>query len=122
MAKKAQGFAEERQASLIPDPFMARSARFEDAHTDGPGDRLKIGPGGRVVIPAEMRQAMGAAEGDTLLASLVDGELRLLSTRSAVMRAQAMVRQFIPPGGPSVVDELIADRRREQALENEKNN
>ena len=121
MAKKAQGFSENRQACLMADPFMVPPAHFENSHTDSPGDRLRIGPGGRVVIPADMRQAMGAAEGDTLLASLVDGELRLLSTRSAVVRAQAMVRQFIPPGGPSVVDELIADRRREQALEDEKN-
>ena len=121
MARKARGFAEERQASFRPNPFIAPPAHFDDAQAEGAGDRLRIGPGGRVVIPAEMRQAMGAAEGDTLLASLVDGELRLLSTKSAVMRAQAMVRQFIPPGGPSVVDELIADRRREQALEDEKN-
>lgn len=121
MAKKAQGFAEQRQADLIPDPSAPPLASFDEAHTDGSGNRLKIGPGGRVIIPAEMREALGVAEGDSLLATLADGELRLLSTKSALKRAQALVRQYIPAGGPSVVDELIADRRRECALEAARN-
>ena len=111
MAKKAPGFGEERQKPL------KGLAGFLDVPHYVVGDRLKVGPGGRVVIPANMREAMGVAEGDTLLATLVDGELRLLSTQGAVKRAQAMVRAAIPPGGPSLVDELIADRRREAERE-----
>ena len=76
------------------------------------GGRLKIGPGGRVVIPADVRQALGVVEGDTLLATLVDGELRLQSPKLALRRAQAMVRAAIP-AGVSLVDDLLAERRRE---------
>ncbi len=123
MAKRHGGFEEERQT-----PFAQATATAGSAHSLGLADdagldseRLKVGPGGRVVIPAAMREAMGVAEGDTLLATLVDGELRLLSMQGALQRARAIVRSVIPAGGPSVVDELIADRRREQALEDERN-
>jgi AbrB family looped-hinge helix DNA binding protein len=110
MARKPSGFAED-QAKFTPAPAL------DDHASTSSEARLKIGPGGRVIIPAEMRAALGAEEGDTLLASLVDGELRLVSTQTAIKRAQAIVRAYIPAGGPSLVDELIADRRAEAAAE-----
>ena len=75
---------------------------------------MKMSDGGRVVIPAEIRQSMGLKEGDTVLWELRGGEA-VLTTRLAQMReAQAMVRQCLP-AGVSLVDELIADRRAENA-------
>ncbi len=74
--------------------------------------KLRIGPDGRVVIPAAFREALGLSEGDTLVATIDDGELNLLTRRAAVRRAQTIVRQFVPEG-VSLVDELIEDRRRE---------
>jgi AbrB family looped-hinge helix DNA binding protein len=74
--------------------------------------RLKIGPGGRVVIPADFRRAMEIKEGDVVTALLEDGELRLVGIKVAVRKAQAMVRKYVPEG-VSLVDELIEDRRRE---------
>jgi AbrB family looped-hinge helix DNA binding protein len=74
--------------------------------------KLRLGPDGRVVIPAAFREALGLAEGDALIASIEDGELHLLTVRAAVRRAQAIVRQFVPEG-VSLVDELLEDRRRE---------
>lgn len=123
MAKRQGGFGEERQTPFAQAPTLSGTPRaFGQAdEADLGSDRLKVGPGGRVVIPAAMREAMGVAEGDTLLATLVDGELRLLSMQGALQRARAIVRAVIPAGGPSVVDELIADRRREQAQEDERN-
>jgi bifunctional DNA-binding transcriptional regulator/antitoxin component of YhaV-PrlF toxin-antitoxin module len=115
MARKPPGFAEE-QAKFTPAPALPAPA-LEDRASATTEARLKIGPGGRVIIPADMRAALGADEGDTLLASLADGELRLVSTPTAIRRAQAIVRAYIPAGGPSVVDELIADRRAEAAAE-----
>jgi bifunctional DNA-binding transcriptional regulator/antitoxin component of YhaV-PrlF toxin-antitoxin module len=78
--------------------------------------RLQIGAGGRVVIPAEMRAALGVGEGDVLSGRVVDGELRLLSKEAAVRKAQELVRQYIPEG-VSLVDELIEERRAEAARE-----
>jgi AbrB family looped-hinge helix DNA binding protein len=73
---------------------------------------LRLGPDGRIVIPAAFREALGLSDGDTLIASIDDGELNLLTRRAAVRRAQAIVRQFVPEG-VSLVDELIEDRHRE---------
>jgi AbrB family looped-hinge helix DNA binding protein len=78
--------------------------------------KVKLGPDGRVVIPAAFREALGLKESDTLIASVDQGELRLLTIPAAVRRAQAMLREFVPEG-VSLVDELIEDRRREVARE-----
>lgn len=74
--------------------------------------KVRLGPGGQVVIPAPVRQALGLKEGDTLFISVEDGEIHLLTIPAAVRKAQAIVRQFVPPG-VSLVDELLEDRRRE---------
>lgn len=78
--------------------------------------RLQIGAGGRIVIPAEMRTAMGVAEGDVLLARVVDGELKLLSQDAAIRKAQDVVRRHVAEG-VSLVDELLAERRAEARRE-----
>lgn len=80
--------------------------------------RVQIGSGGRVVVPAEMRSAMGVSEGDILLAWVADGELRLLSQEAAIRKAQSIVRRHVPEG-VSLVDELISDRRDEAKRESE---
>jgi AbrB family looped-hinge helix DNA binding protein len=81
--------------------------------------RLKIGEAGRVVIPAEMRAAMGVKPGDVVTAEVVDGELRLLSRDAAIRKAQAIVREYVP-AGVSLVDELISDRREEARRDTER--
>jgi AbrB family looped-hinge helix DNA binding protein len=74
--------------------------------------KVRIGPEGRIVIPAAFREALELSEGDTLVASLNDGELNLLTIPAAVRKAQGIVRKFVPQG-VSLVDELLDDRRRE---------
>lgn len=78
--------------------------------------RLTLDSAGRIVIPVEFRRAMNAGEGTQLLARVVDGELRLVTPDMAVKRAQRLVRELVP-GDESLVDSLIADRRREAAQE-----
>ena len=78
--------------------------------------RAKIGEGGRIVIPAEYRRALGLKVGDDVTLSLDDGELRLTTRRAAIKRAQRILRQYVPEGR-MLSDELIAERRREAALE-----
>jgi antitoxin PrlF len=72
--------------------------------------KLKVGPAGRVVIPAEMRSAMGIKEGDVLLAHLAGDELRLETLDAVIRRSQALVRQSVPEG-TMLVDEFLGDRR-----------
>ncbi|MBS0544695.1 MAG: AbrB/MazE/SpoVT family DNA-binding domain-containing protein [Proteobacteria bacterium] len=75
---------------------------------------MKMSEGGRVVIPAEIRQALGIKEGDLVYWDLVDGEARLSTRAARLRRAQALVRRHVPEG-VSLADELIAERRTEAA-------
>ncbi len=74
--------------------------------------QMKMSESGRVVIPIEIRQALGLKEGDMVLFEQLDGEARI-TTR----RAQELFRQYVPVGSPSLADELIAERRAEAARE-----
>lgn len=76
--------------------------------------QMKMSDGGRVVMPAEIRQALGLKEGDAVLWSLVDGEARVTSRAQRIRQAQALVRRHVP-AGVSLADELIAERRQEAA-------
>lgn len=96
---KPSGFAEDQK------PFDASPGALTPV-------RLKIGEAGRIVIPADMRQAMMVGPGDMVTARVVDGELRIISSRAAIRKAQKLVREHIAPG-QNLVDELIAERREE---------
>lgn len=74
--------------------------------------QAKMSEGGRVVIPLEIRKALGLQEGDVVLWELAEGEARLTTRRERLRRAQDLVRQYVPEG-VSLVDELIAERRAE---------
>lgn len=78
---------------------------------------MKMSEGGRVVIPAEIRQSLNLKEGDTVLFELLDGEARITTRQAQLRRAQALFRKFVPEGAPSLADELIAERRAEAARE-----
>ena len=73
---------------------------------------VKLGTGGRLVIPGGMREAMGLAAGDTLLLVLEPDGLRVLTAGQAVARAQALVRRYLAPGRDLAL-ELIQQRREE---------
>ena len=74
--------------------------------------RSKLAQGGRIVIPAEYRRALGLQVGDEVVLRLEDGELRISTLGQAIKQAQELVRRYIPEGR-SLVDELIAERRNE---------
>lgn len=78
--------------------------------------RLKVDSAGRILVPAGVRAAMGIAEGSAVLAWLDGGELRLVAAKSAAVQARRLARELIP-GGDSLADELIAERREEARRE-----
>lgn len=80
------------------------------------GTRVRLGAGGRVVIPAGYRQALAIAEGDELVVTLEEGSLRISLPEAAVRRAQALVARHVPPDR-RLGEELIAERLREAARE-----
>jgi AbrB family looped-hinge helix DNA binding protein len=80
------------------------------------GVSTKIADGGRLVIPAEHRRALGLEIGDEVIVRVEDNELRILTRAEAIKRAQEKVRRHIK-GGHSLVDELSAERRAEAKRE-----
>lgn len=76
--------------------------------------KTTIGDGGRLVIPAAYRKALGLKPGDEVQMTLEDGEIKLVSTRQAIARAQALVRRYVPKDR-SLSEELIRERREEAA-------
>lgn len=76
--------------------------------------KTKIGKSGRLVIPAAYRKALGIKPGDEVVLELGEGEIRVLTTRHAIARAQALVRRYVPKGR-SLSEELIRERREEEA-------
>ncbi len=84
---------------------------FESGATrTGRRERVRLGEGGRFVIPAAMREAMGVKPGDELVLHVVDGELRVRNWRDAIRRIQAEAARLKKPGA-SVVDEFLKGRR-----------
>ena len=61
------------------------------------------------MIPSQMRVALGVGPGDTLIATVEDGELRLLSRKVALGRVQSKLARLKRPG-ESLVDEFLAER------------
>lgn len=78
--------------------------------------RTKVTQGGRIVIPAEMRRRLGIEVGEDVSIALDGESLRIVTQKESIKRAQELVRKMIPED-VSLVDELIADRRREAANE-----
>jgi len=72
--------------------------------------RTRVNENGRLVIPAAFRKAMGIKAGDEVVLRIEDDELRILTLKRRIERAQRLVRQHVKPG-TSLVDELIAERR-----------
>lgn len=76
--------------------------------------RTKVTQGGRIVIPAEMRRYLGIEIGEEVNLSIVDDELKISTSKNALKNIRKAVQLF-KNSNKSVVDELIADRRREAA-------
>jgi AbrB family looped-hinge helix DNA binding protein len=74
--------------------------------------KTKIDGNGRLVIPAAFRKALGLNPGDEVNLILEDGEIRVISARHAIARAQALVRSYVAEGR-SLSGELIRERWQE---------
>jgi AbrB family looped-hinge helix DNA binding protein len=74
---------------------------------------VHLGAKGRVVLPASIRRALGLEQGTELLAR-VEGDGIVLEPRGAALRRLRSFFDGVPPG-TSLVDEVLAERRREAA-------
>jgi len=81
-----------------------------------PRVRSRLNANGRVVIPVEMRHAMGLKPGESIVMSVKDGVLQIESMQARVRRVQQSLRKHIDPSR-CLSDELIAERREEARKE-----
>jgi AbrB family looped-hinge helix DNA binding protein len=72
--------------------------------------RTLVGAKGRIVIPIEIREALGIDEGDKVTLQVEDHELRISTIRGRIRRAQERAAKYVKPG-TLVSDELSAERR-----------
>ena len=122
MAKKSKrrsGFSERK---ALYRSQQAKPKRWQVPPTTLPDGTvrflLKLGPKGRVLLPAEMRAAMGLADGDSITAWLKGREVTMHSHRHGLdkIREAALA---MPKRDIYASDELIAERRAENAKEEE---
>ncbi len=78
--------------------------------------KTHIGEGGRMVVPAGFRKALGLQVGDEVILQLENDQMRLIPLRHAITLAQRKVRQYVSEG-TSLVDALIQNRRAEAESE-----
>ena len=72
--------------------------------------RLKLSENGRVVIPAQVRKALGVEAGDEIILEQDRNAFRITTQQQRIAEARKNIRRYIKPG-TSLVDELIAERR-----------
>jgi bifunctional DNA-binding transcriptional regulator/antitoxin component of YhaV-PrlF toxin-antitoxin module len=77
---------------------------------------LTLNADGHLVLPPPVRAQLGLVGGEPLVARVRDGQLVIETLAAAVKRAQDVLAPYIA-GEPSVVDELIAERRAEAERE-----
>jgi AbrB family looped-hinge helix DNA binding protein len=71
---------------------------------------LRVAEGGRIVIPAAVRQRLGMKVGTEVVLTVEDGHAILMNAQSARRKAREMVRRYVPPD-VSLSEELMAERK-----------
>lgn len=74
---------------------------------------VRVGPKGRVVLPAEARRQLGLNESDELCVLVEDGMIKLMTPDRLTKLIQDMAAHY----EGSLVEDLLAERRRDIELE-----
>ena len=77
---------------------------------------IPVQENGRMILPAELRRALGVGKGDRVVILTTRDGVELTTAQRARRRAQERFRCLVPEG-VSVVDEFLAEKRAEVARE-----
>lgn len=75
----------------------------------------RVAQNGRLVLPKMVREALGMADGGTVVFSVEGDEVKLTSIQQSVRHAQSLYRQYAT--GNASVDDFLAERRAETVRE-----
>ena len=70
---------------------------------------VRMGPGGRIELPAKFRKKLGLKPGKDVHLTLDADGIHVWSLAARTRHVQALCRKYVPDG-VSLVDELIAER------------
>ena len=84
-------------------------------------EAVRVEKSGRILIPAEIRRQLNLVGGESeVILSLDDtGIVRLTTQQQTLQRIQMILNERLGPNR-SLADELLADRRREAAQEDQR--
>jgi AbrB family looped-hinge helix DNA binding protein len=71
---------------------------------------VRVSEKGRLVIPAQFREAMGIEPGDVVEMRLEENELRIATRAQRLREVRRRMKNILGPGR-SLAEELIAERR-----------
>lgn len=74
--------------------------------------KIKISQGGRMIVPKNIRKALGIEIGDELCMRVENQELRVFNVRNAIKEAQKLMAKYNPQK-KRLSDEIIKDRKDE---------
>jgi hypothetical protein len=98
----------------LPPQDDARQSGFAEGavewSVEAARDNLEVSADGTVRVPRSLLALAEIEPGETILARVVDGEVRLSSYAATVRRVQWLAKHFARPGA-SEVDDFIAERR-----------
>jgi bifunctional DNA-binding transcriptional regulator/antitoxin component of YhaV-PrlF toxin-antitoxin module len=77
----------------------------------------QVSKSGRLSLPAAFRKAAGLENGGKVVVELDENEMRILTQRQIIARAQALYREALGGKPGMSVDEFIAERHREAERE-----
>jgi len=72
---------------------------------------VKLGEGGRIVIPADYRKALGVETGDELMLHMEHGRMYLLTRKQAIAYVQEQMARYQVEG--TLSEELIMERKQQ---------
>jgi AbrB family looped-hinge helix DNA binding protein len=102
-----------------PSRLRETSPAYQPESISAPAYTVTMGDRGRLVLPLEVREQLKIKEGDRLTLRVeADGAIRL-QTADAFARSLLGAFKHLAPGR-ILSDELIAERRREAAIEDRK--
>ncbi len=81
------------------------------------GIEINVAANGRMVLPAEVRKRLGLENGGKLILNESEFGLELTNFRQRVKRAQALYKKYSEGKKTTSVEEFIAMKREEAALE-----